>query len=804
MQVSPIIRITINKDLSQHDLFRVIYLDERLRKNNGKYYKRSECYKRLNAIRLTRDYKNLDNQSPPKPDDINQIATAHQKRIIIWNMPNYGQKPEILLQTPYDESYTEMNIVAPFFNEPNDFLLLELHLIIDIEQFKQKLRKHKEGNIFECLAWSKLVGDQSPDHLSTLYGGSEVNLCDENIFIRKLSVGFEIFMSFHRRKNKTQYQIIHRSRLEPEAKIISLEYVGKEWSNEKSLITLADKFILRPKNYFNSHPCPTLNCSFYAQSKSHLVRHLKSCTTETQTEYKQRKLSDSTVRNYCIDKGLIPPRYHQRNFCTFDIESIGHDLSNENNFNRKTSILNVQRVISISISKSFGDRTTKVITRDSMQENDYHEFIRKFMTYLLEIAEEFFESIPSSIRRNLNILRENLLAFKNKERNYSFSQIKDMTRAKNYLENLCRLRCYGYNSSKYDLPCLFPGLLNYSDKYRKKISVLKRGNSILSLTIQGIIFADVCNFTSGCSLDAFTRMWGADTNKAIFPYDKFKSIESLKSTKSWPDMLDFKSLLNRQSYSYNISEIQRQLNRLKNNISIEESLVLTKIDPHAKASDVNELTNCEFPVKLDTYVDMWIFYENKIRSGEMKSMFDYLKYYNSLDTISLVQAFDKYIDSFLINFNCNPNDFITLPGLAEQVMWSKFNSDNYAAYTFSDRFGHINRLIRQNLMGGLSCVFARHIEVGPVATNFNQNVTTAPNGQRFDRIVAMDANSKFHSEILYLKNIFDISVLSITLIKRSNIFIQICMAMQCDRTSQMVQVFVMSVRQTDSLIINQC
>ena len=140
---------------------------------------------------------------------------------------------------------------------------------------------------------------------------------------------------------------------------------------------------------------------------------------------------------------------------------------------------------------------------------------------------------------------------------------------------------------------------------------------------------------------------------------------------------------------------------------------------------------------------MWLFYEIKFRCGEMTSMLDYLIYYNSLDTISLVQAFEKYIDSFLNNFNCNPNDFITLPGLAEHVMWSKFNADKYSAYTVGEKFGHINRLIRNNLMGGLSCVFARHIEVGPSAISFNRNVTTAKNGHPFDRIVAMDANSEF-------------------------------------------------------------
>ena len=591
MKISPIVRISINKDNSQHDLLRVIYLDERLRKKNGNYYKRSECYKRLNSIRLEPEYKSIDYQDPPKLEDITKLAQANKKHITFWNLPNHGQIPQKLYETPNLDEYSSINIVAPFFNEPNNFLLLELHLITDIDQFKRKLRKHNEGNIFECLSWSKLIGEQSPEHYSAIYGSNDVSLCDENIFIRKLGLGFEIFMSIHRRHSKTQYKIIHRSRLDGEAKYLSLEYVGKEWPTEKDIIKNDDKFILRPKNYFNSHPCPSFDCNFYAQSKCHLQRHLKSCTPETRTEYKQRKLNETTVRDYCISKGLIPPEYHQRHFSAFDIECIGQDISENDVSDRSTNILNVQRVVSVSVTKSFGNRTTKVITRKSMEEIDYHEFIRQFITYLLEIADEFLATIPISIRQNIDKLKQNLLAFKNKERNYSFNQIKEMTRAKNYMENMCRLRCYGYNSGKYDLPCLFPGLLSYSKKYNTKVSVLKRGNTFLSLTIQGIVFVDVCNFTSGCSLDAFTKMWGANSSKAIFPYDKFKSIDSLKSTTCWPKLNDFHSLLNRKKYRYNLTEIKDQIDRIRTNISIEESLILSKIDPTGEANNVTELSN---------------------------------------------------------------------------------------------------------------------------------------------------------------------------------------------------------------------
>ena len=459
--------------------------------------------------------------------------------------------------------------------------------------------------------------------------------------------------------------------------------------------------------------------------------------------YKQRKLNEATVRDYCVSEGIIPKHYHQRDFCTFDIESIGQDLPSDVSVERTSQIVNLQRVVSVSVSKSFGDRSTKVLTRKSMSENDYHEFIRLFMTHLLELSLELYNEIPQFIRQKIDSLKQALQEFKNKERNYSNKQIKEMKKALNYLNNMTRLKCFGYNSGKYDLPCLFPGLLAYSDKHNVKFSIIKRGNSILSLTMQDIIFVDVCNFTSGCSLDAFNRMWGAETTKAIFPYEKFDSIKSLECCKIWPPMRDFKSSLGKKKFRHTLTEIKSFLQIIRTQMSLTEDQLLKQLDPNGDLTTIGELENCDFPVKLDSYISIWLFYNENCRKGTMESMMDYLRYYNSLDTISLVQSFEKYVDSFIENFDCNPIDFCTLPGLAEQVMWSKFNSSKFAAYTVGESFGHINKLIRENLMGGLSCVFARHIEVGPSAENFDGVVTTAKNGEKFSQIVAVDANSKF-------------------------------------------------------------
>ena len=749
MTGSPVIRISIDIDNSKNDLLRIFYLDERLKKKNGNYYKRTQCYKKLNNIRLCPDYIALDNQISPTAEDLNDLAFRNNKNITLWSLSNIGQTPILLFESPKYENFADLNIAAPFFNEPNNFSLEELHLIVDINEYKRKVRKFKEGNIFQCLVWSGYTGSDYWEQLASIYGSDDVDLSDEIKFIKEFGVGFEIHLTKHRQNEKTEKMIIHSTRQDKQNKCLTLEFVGEVWDQEKSVVKITDQFILRPTGYFTSFPCPTINCPYVARTEWYLKRHQKSCTAMTITEYKQKNLTSNTVRDFCIKHGFIPLNYHQINFCTFDIECVGVPI--ETDSTNRTSILNVQRVISVSVSKSFGDRSTKVIVRKSMTEDDYHEFIKQFMNHLFEIREEFCRTIPTKIFESIKYIENEIQCFKQKERNYSFHQIKSLSSAKNYLLKLCHLRCYGYNSGRYDLPCLFPGLLTFADKNKRKISVLKRGNSFLSLTIDNVIFVDACNFTSGCSLDSFTRMWGASVTKAIFPYEKFSSIEALESTKDWPLMKDFHSKLNQQKHKYTIAQILEQTIKIEQAFSMDLPEIIQKIDPIGTCITVSDLANCEFPVKIEIYVDLWLFFEMKLRCGEMVSMKNYLEYYNSLDTISLVEAFENYIKSFILNFDVNPNDFITLPGLAERVMWSKFDSSKFAPYTFGKDFGHVNKLIRENLKGGLSCVFARHVEVGCSTNQYSRNVHNATNGESFERIIAMDANSK---AIYYLTSIY--------------------------------------------------
>ena len=305
------------------------------------------------------------------------------------------------------------------------------------------------------------------------------------------------------------------------------------------------------------------------------------------------------------------------------------------------------------------------------------------------------------------------------------------------------LHVYGFNSESYDIPVLFAGLLEYAKSCKFPINVIKRGNKFMSVQIENIIFCDVLNFTSGCTLDSFARMWGSKQAKGIFPYEKYTSIEEMEDDSRWPDMKDFKSTLKRATNKTKLEELDEQFESINQVIPIEKIEFVKKLSMNCQSETFTDLIEQEFPVKVESYIDTWKFFEEEKVSGFINNMADYLQHYNKLDTEVLCNAFGNYIQSFIRNFNINPNEYLSLPGIAEQVLWSHFDNSKYTAYSFNEKYSFIYEMIRSKLSGGLSTVFKRHVEINydsdPI---YPRNVTHGNDGKLFKHLLSVDVNSK--------------------------------------------------------------
>ena len=732
----------------KHDLLKLLYVWKRL-KSLGQ--DRSVVHRNHKRIKTQRQYRELSKRDAPRFGTLRDIAHEYQVQLQFWDQSRLGKVPEMVHIVSPSHNYPIVNVLAPYFNEPNDFNLGDLHLILDIEKFKRKISHETQGNFWQCCEMSGYVGCEDWGQIAHYWKSDIVDLTREAVFIAFFGFGFQVFMTKRNRKNRhIAFERIHKTRQPEDKKFISLEYAGTSWPEEKTLITLDDQFILRSKDYFKVMCCPNEFCDYNTTRAYNLDRHIKTCSQDTHIVYKQTILTDQGIRDWCVEQNAIPDMFHVRDFATFDIESIGSPVNID--IGGFTTIHSLQKVVSVSVTKTFGDQNnrTTVFVRKSMSEEDYRCFISEFVSHLRKLHIEYQTTLPETLTTVLRILYENIAAFKNKERNYSLQQVKQMRQGISYLESLRKLRVFGFNSQAYDLTVLFSGLLYYAKTQKYSLNVLKKGNHIMCLKMDGIMFLDCLNFTSGCNLDSFATMWGAQVSKSVFPYEKYIDVDSMKEDKFWPRLREFSSSLRPTILQYNLEEITEIFKLAVEKINTDEFTFLFMVQPSDDILSFDELSQHKFPICLRTYVEMWILYTKKLNDGSFNSMLDYLKYYNSIDTEILADSFKNYVESFVNNFRLSPIGFITLPGYAERVMYSMYNTGENKPYSFSEKFGFINELLRENLAGGLSCVFKRHVEINSVDENYSPVVHRASNGEKFIKLIAYDANSKSLKIIIWI------------------------------------------------------
>mgnify|MGYP006944956899 CR=1 FL=1 len=99
-------------------------------------------------------------------------------------------------------------------------------------------------------------------------------------------------------------------------------------------------------------------------------------------------------------------------------------------------------------------------------------------------------------------------------------------------------------------------------------------------------------------------------------------------------------------------------------------------------------------------------------------------------------------------FNCEPLSRLSLPALAEQIMWNNFDTTWGKVFSFPHKWKSINEAIRAAITGGPSIVFHRHAETKYDAS-FPWEVTHTPSGDRISTINSYDFNSLCRCIIIF-------------------------------------------------------
>ena len=429
-------------------------------------------------------------------------------------------------------------------------------------------------------------------------------------------------------------------------------------------------YIKNIDNFVCSFKCS--RCSKLWSTSTACHRHEKTCGDFCKKEF---------IGGYCEKTKSIfetlPKKYNDKRFfdyyITYDFEAI---LSKTNNVRTENlEYTNRHIPVSFSIFSNIPEYDKEPIFECN---NNVTELIDLFIKHLVKIAAKAYEL---NLVKYADVIRylECQIKFSRNEK----EKEKNIQKMNKFMKWLKEVPVVGFNSSKYDANLMKKYLSVSLTKYDKpedgEVVALKTNSMYRVISSKSLKFLDVANYlAAGVSLDKWLKAYKCTMTKGFFPYEWFDDYNLLEQTylppyNEWYSTLKGKNI-NKKQYNY-----------------------------------------C---------VRVW-------NENNMKTMKDFLRWYNNCDVIPMVEAIDKmfvfYRDKGLDMFK----DAISLPGLAYKMLltsteskFSLFDEDNKELFD----------LLQKNIVGGPSIIFHRYHEI---------DKTHIRNNKICKKVLGYDANALY-------------------------------------------------------------
>lgn len=246
----------------------------------------------------------------------------------------------------------------------------------------------------------------------------------------------------------------------------------------------------------------------------------------------------------------------------------------------------------------------------------------------------------------------------------TFQAIKntpDPERLNNVLNRyLKQIPVIGFNSGKYDINMTKSYFIRRFYMGDENASVIKKHNQFISVSTTKFIFLDMMNFIApGFNYANYLKAYKIDETKGSFPHDHIKDLSQLNET-TLP----------------------------------------------SKDAFYNTLT--ESPISDQEYKDCQIAWER----GEMKTLKDFLVWYNNKDVYPFILALDVQTRIFEKEFGLDMlKDGKSIPGLTLRYLFKTLPKNVFFSL-INEKHKDLHTLLRSQIVGGPSLVFRRYHEVG--------------------------------------------------------------------------------------------
>jgi G:T-mismatch repair DNA endonuclease (very short patch repair protein) len=378
---------------------------------------------------------------------------------------------------------------------------------------------------------------------------------------------------------------------------------------------------------------------------------------------------------------------------TYDIESY---MSTENlpQPSKKVIYTARHRLMSVSVCSNVPGYTTPICF---VSEGDEYQLVEKFVNYITEIQQHSKDLLFDKFQPFLVALDKAIIHQKKAELSFlnapfshkaTYNSRNLAILKKNLLSYLAVIPVVGFNSGSYDLNVIKPSLLKLFHETGKINFSIKRSNRLQCLQTDKFRFLDMINYlTPGTSYENYLKAFDISTSKGYFPYDYITSLDVLQET----------SLPPREAF----------YNKLKKKHLSEEEYIIC---------------------------------QNAWETNNMKTMKDFLIWYNNLDVEPFLEAIAKQTSIYASKNIDMFKHAISIPGIA--VLW-KFHVLKDMAIDIP-LISTVNRdlyhTVKANIVGGPSIVFHRHHEKGITYLREHDYPSEA---KKCQSVVGFDANALY-------------------------------------------------------------
>ena len=725
------------------------------------FFKSDKEYARLRPRELATVRSYLDQLSNLANCTINDFANYFRINLRFWvriSDCRNGSESHLICEQNFEHPDTIdillINLRPPVeLNfEKTEFLdHLELGFVPNIEQFTGDFINK---SIFELLGME--LGQNSDklyDQWTQTPHGSDgiIKFVHEKHFLKLFGIGFSVITSNKTNKGESSIRSNlvrhHRSKAD---KFITLK--TRSNFHKRTFIDIKnDRFNLKKSDII--YECSNAGCDFVSLEKFRLTRHEAVCAPGQQIKYVQKDICAKGPREFLIDEGFISPDLNIQNAAYFDIESFAE--INNLPVEGRTEVISTQRMVCISVTANFGaGPRTVCFARNSFDKDDYQRVLRELTIHLKKLQLELVLSLPGEVRDSIekieDILAQNKAAKESTGK--SLLSVERQTRfvqGLKYLKSFEKLKILGFNSERYDLIILIPGLIELWGP--DTVEVIRRGAGYMMLQTELFRFLDVKNYIAGGGLADFAKAWGAGDVKQIFPYQYFNSIEDAKNATEWPEYKCFENDLCYKNVKNYIDQLKAGFDIVKKRVNLTQFSkqmscpeILEQSDDKITFPSHLKIPNDHrrFTVSPLDYCTNWELFEKMF--DRIGNMYEFLQFYNRNDTEILCSAFDNYMSLFWDTFRVNPLEFFSLSHMSEHIMFSEFDTSVNRPYSFGN--GELNALCRQYNVGGLCKIFHRFAIANPdpiEMLKYDKTVWSLKNGQIIRKIVDYDFSNLY-------------------------------------------------------------